>query len=586
MKKNKNISFRIIKYALRSKWLVISTIIITVIVSYTSNIGPIISKNIIDDFLSNKANLEVTERLLGLNKNMWFYILAVGSTIILRYILSILFSLTAMKLERDIRVDAMKKMGELPTTYYDLEPDGKIVTKINNDANGVRSFYSTIFNLIQAGLNLVVVYSSLVYLNKKIAIALLVLIPLVYIWVTFFRKYIHNFNLKIRENSAQINAKINEIITGVNLIQMYNQENHMLNEYNNLVVETNGLKRKLSIVQSSFGMELIYLVQRILTCLVLGYFAYLVLGPEILVTSGMIYAVTNYVDKIVQPLNQIFNNLNGLEDSIVSAYRIFGFIDEPIDSKIYDGEDCLTLASDIEFKNVNFSYTGSNLVLKNINLRIKKGEKIGIVGHTGSGKSTLMNLLLRFNDFEEGEILINGHDIRDYNKRFYRRHLGIVLQTPSLFYGTIRDNITLGNKDIQDCDIVKVIKYIGATKLLTKTENGLDTMIAYHGDNLSVGEKQLIAFSRILLYNPDIFILDEATANIDTETELLLQKATEILAKERTTIIIAHRLSTIKDADRIIVIDNGNITHEGSHQYLYDNSDIYRNMYDAQYKNI
>jgi ABC-type multidrug transport system fused ATPase/permease subunit len=238
---------------------------------------------------------------------------------------------------------------------------------------------------------------------------------------------------------------------------------------------------------------------------------------------------------------------------------------------------------EVYFKNIRFAYVGENYVLDNVTLHVPAGKKIGIVGHTGSGKSSLMNLLLGYNDYQEGQLLVDGVDIKEYNKASYRKNLGIVLQNPALFAGTIKSNVTM-EREYSDEEVIKVMNQVGAGYMLEKNEEGIYTPVSFKGENLSLGEKQLLSFARILLRKPKIIVLDEATANIDSQTEMRIKNAMDVVAEGRTTFIIAHRLSTIKDCDEIIVLDHGKIVGKGSHSHLYDTCSVYKDMYDSQFE--
>ena len=289
---------------------------------------------------------------------------------------------------------------------------------------------------------------------------------------------------------------------------------------------------------------------------------------------------------MINPINAIFNNLNELEDSMVGATRVYMFIDEANDTRIHTGLEAPNdIKGVVDFKNITFAYVEGKNVLNDVSLHVDAGKTIGIVGHTGSGKSSLMNLLLAYNDNQEGSLMVDGVDIKEYNKASYRKNLGIVLQTPALFAGTIKSNITM-EREYSDEDVIRVLKSVGAGYMLEKTEFGINMPISFRGENLSLGEKQLISFARVLLRNPKILVLDEATANIDSDTENKIKHAMDVVSKGRTTFIIAHRLSTIKNADEIIVLDKGKIVGKGTHDTLYSECLEYKDMYDSQFKQI
>ncbi|MFI3252477.1 MAG: ABC transporter ATP-binding protein, partial [bacterium] len=367
----------------------------------------------------------------------------------------------------------------------------------------------------------------------------------------------------------------------------YNQEENMMNEYKELVFSHNDSDRKVNTVSIFFGWELIQIIKRLVQVGIIAYFGFLVVnasGGEVVVTSAIIYVFMDYIDKMVQPINTIFDNLNAFEDSIIGTERIIAFIEETDDEPVLLGDFPDINSGAIEFKDVSFSYVKNTVILNKLNLNVPHGHTVGIVGHTGSGKSTLMNLLLRFNDYQSGQILVDGIEINKYNKKTYRNHLGIVLQSPAIFKGTLKTNITLERDYYTDQQVTDVLNLVGADFIINKHPLGIEQPIGFKGENLSLGEKQLIAFARILLRNPKILVLDEATANIDTETEVKIKNAMNVVTDNRTTFIIAHRLSTIADADMIVVLDGGVVHGLGTHSELLETCEKYQEMYKGQFE--
>ncbi len=567
-----------LKYVFKFPLLIIVCILLTISVTVINTTTPLITASILDDILpSLDANMtDVTKMLL----------LFLGLTIlafILRYIQNVLFNLTGLKIEKFVREKAIRKINLLPIDYFSLEPDGKIVSKITSDSNGIRQLFNVSFNLVQAFINIIVVYIALIGLEPKLAIYMLVVVPILLVWITVYRKRVHSASQKIREISSRITGKLNELISGTSIIQAYNQEDNMLNEYKELVYSYNDSDKKVNTVSIFFGWELIQVIRRLVEAGIIAYFGFVCLNGNIVITAGLIYCYTNYVDKMVQPINSIFDNLNMFEDSIIATERIVSFITHEDDEKDVKEDFPEINDANVIFKDVTFSYIKGTEVLKKLNLDIKSGEMIGIVGHTGSGKSTLMNLLLRFNDYDSGSIIVDGYEIDKYNKISYRQNLGIVLQTPAIFKGTLKSNVTLERDYYTDDEVINVLKLVGAEFLINKYQSGINQEISFKGENLSLGEKQLIAFARILLRNPKILVLDEATANIDTETETKIKNAMNVITKNRTTFVIAHRLSTIKDANKIVVIDNGVVQAVGNHSELLEISPKYQEMYYGQF---
>lgn len=570
---------RIIPYVLKEKWLFILGIVLTLVISGVNAFTPFVTKAILDDLLPNhKYDMVV------------YYLIFYGGLILVlaisRYLFQYFITLTGMKIEKRLREEAIKKINHLPVDYYSLEPDGKIVAKITSDCSGVKTFYVTMFQIFNAIVNIIIVYVGVIILEPMLGILILIIVPVILAWVTLYRRKVHRYYVELRETGSKITGKLNELITGTLIIQDFSLEDEMLNEYEDLAMDYVHHDRKANIINIYFGFELLSLIKRaaeIGLLMFLGFSSIKVGG--VVISIGLISAFIENLDKMINPINAIFNNLNELEDSLVGATRALGFIDEENDSKIFDGEEAPDeIKGDVEFRNVTFSYVPGKVVLDNVSLYIPVSKKIGIVGHTGSGKSSLMNLLLRYNDYQSGELLVDGVDIKKYNKASYRKNLGIILQTPALFAGTIKSNVTM-DREYPDEEVINVLKMVGAEDLINKTKDGIYMPISFRGENLSLGEKQLISFARILLRNPKIVVLDEATANIDTETELKIKRTMDLVSKGRTTFIIAHRLSTIKDADEIIVVDKGHIIGVGKHDDLYTTCDVYKDIYDSQMNN-
>jgi ATP-binding cassette subfamily B protein len=569
---------RTIPYFKKEIKLIVFAFVLTLVIASLSALTPFITKEILDNFLPNNNYNMVVKSLIVYG--ILFILLALS-----RYLFHYTISLCGMNIEKNVREEAIKKVNYLPVDYFALEPDGKIVAKITSDSAGVRTFFTTIASIVQALLNIVIVYVGVLIMEPWLGILILILIPILSVWITVYRKKVHKYYVDLRETGSKITGKLNELISGALIIQDFNQEEEMMGEYKELINYYNKCDKKANTINHYFGWELLSLIKRLAEISLLMFLGFSSINAfGIVISIGLISAFTENLDKMINPINAIFNMLNELEDSLVGATRVYMFIDEENDSRVETGEDAPSqIQGKVEFKNIRFAYVDNKYVLDDVSLNVDAGMKVGIVGHTGSGKSSMMNLLLGYNDYQEGNLLVDGIDIKTYNKTSYRKNLGIVLQTPALFAGTIKSNVTM-ERDYNDEEVIEVIKAVGAEYLLSKTEHGIYMPISFKGENLSLGEKQLISFARILLRNPKILVLDEATANIDSETETKIKTAMDIVAKGRTTFIIAHRLSTIKDADKIVVLDKGKIVGEGTHQSLYEDCPIYKDMYDSQFK--
>lgn len=500
--------------------------------------------------------------------------------IVLRYLQHVFFLTASMRLTLDIRKDAFSKLNRLPMGYFVAEPSGKIVTKITSDSEGVRGLYQVLFSILTAGISLIMVYFALFKVNWKLSLITLLATPFILLWMTVYRRVNNKYHHRIREMNSIINASMAQYVDGVAMIQQFNKEDAMTAEYDDLLITNYGNKMKALKINSIFGGELLLLIQNALLAVIIFYFGRRFLSDSEAITAGALYLYVTYINKVFDPIREIFANLNSLEDSFVASSRIFDLLDQEED-KYLGFNERPNFKGDIKFDDVSFAYD-ENPVLKNINMHVLPGQFIGLVGHTGSGKSTMMILLQRFYDIEKGKILIDDTDFMNYTKQEIRSNIGYVLQEPALFSGTIKSNITLG-LDVQDKEVEKVLELIGAKKFVEDYPEGIHTKLEYLGGNLSTGEKQLISFARILLRNPSILILDEATANIDTETESIIQNALKVVASGRTTFVVAHRLSTIRHADNIFVLDDGKIIEQGTHDELYNKGGKYRKMYEAQY---
>jgi ATP-binding cassette, subfamily B, multidrug efflux pump len=513
--------------------------------------------------------------------------------LILRFILQIIFTYiqritTAMitvNMVRDARKDAVRSLQRMPMSYFESEPSGKIANRVISDVGGMMSLFSTMMNLlVNASLAVVFAYIGMFYLNATLAFITFAFFPLVYIWLRFFVLRLNKVAVKVNENTSMMTAQLNEIINGISILQIFNFRKSIENKYDQLSLDTQKEILKEQKLHLSIGWNLIRLVGALVTALIVVFFGYGYLTISgMVITAGIIYAYNDYLSRLVEPVGTLFREIGSLQHALVKTERIFLIIDgEKEDDTI---TEIPRYRGDILFDNVWFSYQKGHPIIKGITLEIKAGQMVGFVGHTGSGKSTLTNLLLRFYDFKDGDlgkIFVDGVDITTYPKRSFRSHIGIIIQDPVMFKGTIADNIRFGISSVSDEEAEKVLREIGGDSLLNKLEKGIHQQVSRGGGNLSVGEKQLISFARAIVHDPAILIMDEATANIDTETELRIQLALEKARRGRTLIVIAHRLSTIKNADKIVVLENGEKVEEGTHRQLIAKNGTYANIYRSQ----
>ncbi|WP_223592975.1 ABC transporter ATP-binding protein [Neobacillus bataviensis] len=488
---------------------------------------------------------------------------------------------SANRIIQKMRGDIFGHIQRLPIQYFDNLPAGKVVARITNDTEAIRELYVTVLaTFFTSVIYITGIYIALFILNVKLAAICLVLLPILYIWILGYRKYASEYNRVIRSRNSDINAMINESIQGMTIIQAFSREEETKEEFEKLNHEHFTYQNKLLSLNSLTSHNLVGILRNLIFVAFIWYFGAQSLLPANIISLGMLYAFVDYINRLFQPIQGIVNQLANLEQALVAGERVFKLMDE-------QGENVSTerisrFKGNVSFDNVSFGYKDGEYVLKNIEFQAKQGETVALVGHTGSGKSSIMNLLFRFYDCQKGKITIDGKDVESLPRQTVRNHMGIVLQDPYLFSGTIASNVSLNDPSITREKVEKALKDVGADKVFRNLENGYDEPVIEKGSTLSSGQRQLISFARALAFNPAILILDEATSSIDTETEAVIQEAMEVLKKGRTTFIIAHRLSTIRNADQILVLDRGTIVERGTHDELMAGKGKYYQMYQLQ----
>lgn len=484
-----------------------------------------------------------------------------------------------------IREDIFKHLQELPFSYYDERPHGKIQVRVVNYVNNLSDLLSNgIINTITDLCNLIFILIFMFAMSHKLTLICLCGLPVLVIYVVFLkRRQSHAWQVQSNKQS-NLNAYIAESINGIRVTQAFVREEKNMDIFNDLSMSYRNAWLKAVYYNFAMG-PMVDLISTITTSFiyVVGV-SCIINGGQSGVTVGVLIAFTAYISRFWAPINTIASFYNSLLTAISYLERIFETIDEPVEVKdAPDATDMPPIKGDVSFENVKFSYEDGVPILKDVSFDVKQGQTIAIVGPTGAGKTTIVNLLSRFYNVDSGKVLIDGIDISKVKIHSLRTQMGVMMQDSFIFSGTIMDNIRYGNKTATDEEVIKAAKTVCAHDFIMEMEDGYNTQVNERGSRLSVGQRQLISFARALLADPAILILDEATSSIDTETEIVLQEGLNNLLEGRTSFIIAHRLSTIKNADTIMYIDKGGIVEAGSHDELLENKGAYYELYMSQY---
>lgn len=572
-KEQRRILFRLLSYLKPHKKSAFLALFLLVLTVTGDVLGPYIIKVFLDNHVA-VLNFE-TKPIVFLAVS-YFTIQVVN--VFISYFQLVKFQEIALKIIGQLRIDVFSKIHRLGMRYFDNTPAGSIVSRATNDTEAIKDlFVSVLSAFVQAAFLIIGMYVAMFLLNPLLASFALLILPLIILVIYIYRKYSSVVYMTMREKLSQLNAKLSESLSGMGIIQAFRQEGRFNDEFDQInedhyVAAMNNTKLNSLLLRPV--IDLIYFVAVVL---LLTYFG--ISSFDTAIEVGVIFAFVSYINRFFEPINQMMEQLAMFQQAIVAASRVFALIDEeeiePAQQQTtYEIQDGF-----IEFKNVTFSYDGKTPVLKNISFTVNPGETVALVGSTGSGKSSIINLLMRFYEFEQGDILIDGHSIKSYSKRELRKKLGLVLQDPFLFYGTIESNIRLYDQQLTDRDVVSAAQFVQADQFIEQLPDKYNQKVTERGSTLSSGQRQLIAFARTIATNPKVLVLDEATASIDTETEVAIQSSLEKMRKGRTTIAIAHRLSTIQDAEQILVMHKGEIVERGNHQELLAQKGLYHKMY-------
>lgn len=539
--------------------------------------GPYLIKVFIDDYLTPRNFDREGLLLLGAG-----YLLLYVASAFLNYYQLLSFHKIAQWVVKQLRLDVFGKVQRLGLAFFDRTPGGSLVSRITNDTEAVKDLYiSVLSTFVQNIVFMIGVFVAMFLLDVRLAAMCLVLLPILLALMQGYRYLSSKVYHLQRSKLSVINAKLNESIQGMSIIQAMRQQKRLRGEFgavNHEYYEAGVKSVKLSGLMVRPAVDLLYMLTLIV---VLSFFS--VKSFESVVEIGVIFAFLSYLDRFFEPVNQMMFRLSQMQQALVAAERVFELLDEdkwaPGQDARYAGTSPQVGEGRIEFRNVTFSYDGRNDVLKNISFVAEPGQTVALVGHTGSGKSSIINLMMRFYEIEKGEITLDGAPLGAYTDEELRRKMGLVLQDPFLFVGDVKQNIRLHNHDITDEEVVEAARFVQADAFIQKLPHGYDEPVGERGATFSSGQRQLLSFARTMALNPKILVLDEATASVDTETEEAIQSALENMRQGRTTVAIAHRLSTIQDADLILVLHRGEIVERGNHQELLAMEGLYHKMY-------
>ncbi len=583
---------RLLQYLRPYKWQVLFALALTLAVTPLEAVSPYLFKIAVDTYLvpATRGQIAYAAGIRGIEWITGAFLGALVLGFVLQYVQVRVMQRVGQQTMYDLRREIFGHLQRLPMSFYDRSPVGRLVTRVTTDVDALNDlFASGVVAMLNDLFLLIFFVVLLLRLNWRLTLATLSVLPFLLVVTLLFRTRVRDANRRIRTAIARINAFLQEHISGMAVVQLFNRERKARAEFAKLN-RTHMVAYKDAILAFALFYPVVELLG-VAAVAVLFWFG----GLKVLAAGGLglgvLIAFMQYAQRFFRPIQDLSEKFNILQTAMAASERIFKLLDEPAPAVLTDGAQILDRPrGEIEFRNVWFAYTGGanpgddDWVLRDVSFRVAPGQTAALVGHTGAGKTTVIQLLLRFYEIQRGQILLDGRDIRSLDVQELRRHFGIVLQDPFLFSGTLESNVRLGSAGIERVEVERALGEVGLGEFVRTLPDGVTTPVTERGATFSVGQRQLISFARALAHNPRFMILDEATSSVDTKTELLIREALDRLLEGRTALVIAHRLSTIQHADRILVFHKGRLREQGSHQELLGLRGIYYRLYQLQYK--
>jgi ATP-binding cassette subfamily B protein len=584
---------RLLPYAWPYRWPVFFSLILLTVQTLAQVVTPMLTRVAIDKYIVKKVQgfdgflsflnpFLPTDIWQGLAFISGVFALMLLVRLVIEYAQQIVMQYTGQRIMFDLRRDLYAHLQRLDVQFFDRNPVGRIVTRITSDVDQLNEFFSAALVTILGDIMLIgLVLVAMFGLSWQLTLIMLSVLPFVVITTMVFRKRVSNDYRRQRVAIAKLNSFLQEHTSGMNVLQLFNRQKTATEQFTSINNE-NMDAWKSSIVAYSWFYPAIEFQGMIALGAVLAWGGYSAREGDL--TVGILIAFFQFAMRFFGPIQDLSEKYNTVQSSMAASERVFSMLDEPVNIKAPSNPLPLNDDSSIEFRNVTFAYKDEDWVLRDLSFRVAPGETIAIVGHTGAGKTSITNLMLRFYDIQKGDIFVAGQNVNSVSPAALRSQFGVVLQDPFLFTGTLRDNIRLGDESIDDASIEDACRRVNFWDFVQSRPEGLNLEIHERGAGLSTGQKQLVSFARALVRKPRFLILDEATSSVDTETEQRIQKALDVMLTGRTAIVIAHRLSTIQKADRILVMHRGQLRESGSHQQLLRERGLYWRLYQLQYK--